>query len=186
LPFNAKHATEHLGQWSGWTRSVLLSGHYALNTDADYFVYIEQDCLLQGNGIVDYCISVMTKDLMFGPGDGTPQPLQQSFFIVRRRSLRRFLNNLASLCATDRDLPPEWKFIFSCWRPMVLGANLGIWKRRSIRRVAHRVARCFFYDPLPIGSGRARPIPTNNAYYYFQHGTTEDIEAYLNNGNQKN
>lgn len=179
LPFNAKHSTKHLGQWSGWMRSVLLSGHYALNSDADYFVYVEQDCLLQGGGIVEHCIAQMTTDLMFGSGEGTPQPLQQSFFIVHRRRLARFLDNLVCLREPDRDLSPEWKFVFASWRPLVIAANLGLMKRRRIRRLALRIARRFFYDHLPIGSGRARPIPTEAPFSYFQHGTAEELQYYL-------
>jgi len=181
LPFNAKHSTNHVGQWSGWMRSVLMSGHYALNSDADYFVYVEQDCLLQGEGIIEHCIAQMTTDLVFGSGEGTPQPLQQSFFIVRRRSLARFLDNLVALRATDRDLAPEWKFVFATWRPLVVAANLGLLERRVIRQLVLRIARRFFYDHLPVGAGRTRPIPTKDHYYYFQHGTAEELEAYLQN-----
>ena len=179
LPFNAKHSTNHIGQWSGWMRSVLLSGHYALNADADYFVYVEQDCLLQGEGIIEHCIAQMTTGMMFGSGKGTPQPLQQSFFIVHRRRLARFLDNLMSLRATDRDLSPEWKFVFASWRPLVMAANLGLMKSRRIRRLALRIAQRFFFDHLPVGSGRARPIPMSEPYFYFQHGTADELQAYL-------
>lgn len=179
LPFNAKHSTNHVGQWSGWLRSVLLSGHYALNSDADYFVYVEQDCLLQGKGIIEHCIAHMTTGLMFGSGTGTPQPLQQSFFIIQRQRLARFLDNLVSLRMSDRDLSPEWKFVYASWRPLVLASNLGLLKYSGARHLALWIARRFFYDQLPIGSGRTRPLPASPRYLYFQHGTSEEFAAYL-------
>jgi len=179
LPLNAKHSTNHVGQWSGWMRSVLLSGHYALNSDADYFVYVEQDCLLQGDGIIEHCIEHMKKDLMFGSGEGTPQPLQQSFFILRRQGLGRFLDNLVSLRKTDRDLTPEWKFIYASWRPLVVASNLGLLENPRVRRLALRLARRFFFDHLPVGTGRVRPLPSGARFLYFQHGTSEELATYL-------
>ena len=178
LPFNAKHATDHLGQWSGWTRSVILSGQYALMSDAEYFVYVEQDCVLVGEGIVEHCIARMTRGLMVGSGAGTPQPLQQSFFILHRRALARFLDNLIALRAPDRELSPEWKFVCASWRPLVIAANLGLLRRPRLSRLAWRLARRFFYDELPVGSGRVRPLPEDAPYFYFQHATAEEIERH--------
>jgi hypothetical protein len=175
LPLNAKHSTNHTGQWSGWMRSVLLGGHYALVSDAEYFVYVEQDCLLAGEGIIEHCIAGMTTDFMFGSGDGTPQPIQQSFFIIRRRALARFLHNLVRLNKTDRDLPPEWKFVFSTWSGFVLASNLGLLRWHFTRSIVKYISKRIFYDELPIGSGRARPLPKTERYFYFQHGTSEDI-----------
>jgi len=179
LPFNAKHSTNHLGKWSGWLRSVLMSGHYALNSDAEYFVYVEQDCLLEGDGIIEHCISHMTTDLMFGSGEGTPQPLQQSFFIVRRKRLARFLHNIVCLRADDRDLSPEWKFVYASWWPLVVASNLGLLEYRPIRGLVLRLARRFFCDHLPIGAGRKRPLPHGAKHLYFQHGTSEELADYL-------
>jgi hypothetical protein len=178
LPFNAKHSTNHIGKWSGWTRSVLMSGHFALNSDVDYFVYVEQDCLLEGKKIIEHCISHMKTDLMFGSGEGTPQPLQQSFFIVRRNRLAQFMYNLVCLNSDDRDLSPEWKFVYASWWPLVAASNIGLLKHRRARELALRVARRFFYDHLPIGAGRSRPLPIGAQHLYFQHGTSEELADY--------
>lgn len=179
LPFNARHSTNHVGQWSGWMRSVLMAGQYALNSDAEYFVYIEQDCLVEGFDIIEYCIMKMKTDFLFGSGVGTPQPIQQSFFIVRRRGLSRFIHNLTSLHSTDRKLSPEWKFVYSTWRPFVLASNLGLLRFNWIRRLVLLLATKLFYDHLPVGSGRARPLPLNSKFLYFQHGTSEELSAYI-------
>ena len=179
LPFNARHATDHIGQWSGWTRSVMMSGYYVLATEAKYLVYVEQDCLVNGKGVIERCIAGMKTGLMFGSGDGTPQPIQQSFFLVRRDRLPAFLKNLADLEQKDAELSPEWKFVYATWRPFIIAANLGLMKRRKWRRFAVWLAQRYFFDTLPVGAGRSRPVPFDQPDYYFQHGTEEEISQHL-------
>lgn len=179
LPFNARHAIDHVGQWSGWTRSVLASAQYALVADADFYVYIEQDCLIGGQDILAACTEQMDTGLMFGSGGGTPQPVQQSFFIVSRARLPGFLKNLADIKLTDAEESPEWKFVFASWRPFVIASNLGLFQRRKLRRFAFNLAQRYFFDTLPVGTGRARPIPFDEARYYFQHGTDDEISRHL-------
>lgn len=179
LPFNARHSTNHLGQWSGWLRSVLAGGSYAICAEADYFVYVEQDCLLSGEGIINHCISNMRRGLMFGSGQGTPQPLQQSFFIVRKDALPGFLKNLADLKHRDCELSPEWKFVFASCRPLVWASNLGLLRTERARNIALRIARHTSYDLLPLHGGRSRPLKENVPFYYFQHGTTEELKDFF-------
>ncbi|MGU9865530.1 hypothetical protein [Kluyvera ascorbata] len=45
----------------GWTASVILGLQYAALCDTDYFVYIEQDVVLVGDGIIDKIISDMEE-----------------------------------------------------------------------------------------------------------------------------
>lgn len=179
LPFNARHSVDHVGRWSGWTRSVLVSGQYALATDCEHYVYVEQDCLLSGAGLIEHCIQAGRKGIMFGSGRGTPQPIQQSFFIIRQDKLAAFLKNLATIKAADQDFSPEWKFVCATWRPLVILANLGVLKPKLMRRLAAMVTRIFFFDILPIGSGRGRPVQTDAEFYYFQHGSEDEVSAFL-------
>lgn len=179
LPFNAKHSTDHLGQWSGWMRSVIVSASYAIATECDYYVYVEQDCLLKGAGIVEHCIARMPSGIAFGSGEGTPQPLQQSFFIIRKDRLPGFVANLCALRMRDLDLSPEWKFLCASWTPFVAAANRGLFSKRSVRKRAIRYAAGRHFDFLDIGSGRARPIPQSSPHYYFQHGSREEVDQYL-------
>lgn len=179
LPFNARHSTNHSGRWSGWMRSVLVSANYALASDCDYYVYVEQDCLLRGEGILDLCTRNMTSDLMFGSGEGTPQPLQQSFFIVRGRALPRFLANLSTLRQRDCQMAPEWKFVWASSRVLTFLANCGVFRFKLTRKIGLAVARAAgLFDVLPIGSGRARPIPFKSTHFYFQHGSAQEIAQY--------
>ncbi|WP_424965107.1 hypothetical protein [Dinoroseobacter sp. S375] len=179
LPFNARHSTNHLGRWSGWMRSVLVSGNYAMASDCDYFVYVEQDCLLSGEALWKACEDAMTADHMFGSGSGTPQPLQQSFFVIRGAALPGFLANLANLERRDRDLSPEWKFVWACSSTLTRLANLGLFRTKITRKIGLKIAQGLgLFCVLPVGSGRARPIPFDAPHYYFQHGTGDEIARY--------
>lgn len=180
LPFNAKHATDHLGRWSGWMRSVLVSASYALATECDYFVYVEQDCLLHGENIVEDCVRASRTGISFGSGEGTPQPIQQSFFAVRRDRLLSFVTNLHRLVPNDRDLSPEWKFVCASCAPLVWAANKGLLRTRRRRERALNYAMDRHFDFLPVGTGRTRPIPFDQAQFYFQHGTRDEVAVYSN------
>ena len=121
----------------------------------------------------------MNKGLMFGSGEGTPQPLQQSFFIVRKDVLSGFIKNLTDLKERDCELSPEWKFVFASWRPLVIASNLGLLKSHRMRRLALRVARKKAFDFLPVHGGRSRPLRTTDEFYYFQHGPTEELKEFF-------
>ena len=182
LDHNPGHATVHTGHYSGWTASVLHSLEYALSADADYLVYVEQDALLFGDGVIEHCIACMRKPLMFGSGDGTPQPLQQSFFIVRKDGMRRFLAALHLIARPDKVIAPEWKFML---------ASLGMhgtfveWlcadevRRARLHRLLGPTMQKIGFDLLPIGWGRRRPLELSAKHFYFQHGTREELHTYL-------
>jgi hypothetical protein len=182
LSHNPGHATVHSGHYSGWTASVLHSLEYALSADADYLVYIEQDVLLFGQGIIEHCISRMRRPLMFGSGAGTPQPLQQSFFIVRKDGMRRFLAGLHLIESPDKVIVPEWKFILAS---LGMHGTLIEWlcrdevRRARLHRAIGQVTQRIGYDVLPIGCGRGRPLELGARHFYFQHGTLAELKSYL-------
>jgi len=183
LSHNPGHATVHTGHYSGWTASVLHSLEYALSADADYMVYVEQDVLLFGEGIIEHCIERMRKSLMFGGGAGTPQPLQQSFFIVRKDGMRRFLAGLHAINQPDKIISPEWKFVLSSlgahnrWIEWLCSAP----KRRArLFRLLGSLIQASGYDLLPIGYGRTRPLDLSDPRLYFQHGSLDELRQYVN------
>lgn len=179
LPFNARHSTDHLGQWCGWSWSVFVSANYALSTEHDYYVYVEQDCLIEGRGIIERCIEEMTTGFMFGHPEQTPQPLQQSFFVIERSKLQEFLKNFAAIKHRDGTLSPEWKFLCATRPWLVVAANLGVLKSKRLRKLLKRFAIGRLFDVLPFGVGRARPIPMQSEHYYFQHGSAEEVATFL-------
>jgi hypothetical protein len=178
LPFNAGHATSTVGRWSGWSRAFVVAATYAWMADVEYFVYVEQDCLLLGSNIVEHCLDRMTRDVMVGNASGTPQPLQQSFFIIRRKALAGFIRNFTSIGASDREMTPEWKFAISCNDHLScicrISPYLAIKTYKILRRFGFK-----FFDTLPFLGGRQRPINFSNPFVYFQHGTKDELYKYF-------
>ncbi|MEP5377283.1 MAG: hypothetical protein ABJQ14_16100, partial [Hyphomicrobiales bacterium] len=105
-------------------------------------------------------------------------PIQQSFFIIKRQKIAPFLKNLADLKGKDKELSPEWKFVFATWRPFVLASNLGLLQGKTIRKAVARIAGKLFYDELPLTGGRTRPIKFEAPFVYFQHGSLEEIDLF--------
>lgn len=185
LPINAGHSTNHLGKFSGWTRSVLLGLEYAMASEADYFVYIEQDVLISGWGIVEYCIGQMRTPYMFGAGNGTSQVLQQSFFVVSKAGMRRFADRLRQVSAPDREISPEDKFFLAASRMGRVLSRIYCYARKKrkgwARKRLVRYLRIKYknYDELPFGFGRSRPIDFGDHYYYFQHASQAELDEYI-------
>lgn len=143
------------GILSGWDRSVLMGASYAMLCDVDYFVYIEQDCLIHGKGIIEYAISKMNRaKVMLGDGIGTPQPIQQSFIIVKGDYLQTFISKDFTL--NDKSFlrkSPEKRY------------------GEYFKQVAKM---------LPFGYGRTRPINFNDEYFYAQHLRSNELRKFKN------
>jgi hypothetical protein len=167
LAINAGHATNSQTQFCGWSASVLCGLQDCLHSDNDYFVYIEQDVLLYGEGIVETAISQMKSPYMFGDAKGIPQPLQQSFFIIRRDGIAPFLSRLLGIKESDRDLSPERKFHYACLPHLFTNKPLR-WLGRRWRS----------YDYLPFGFGRKRPLDFSQPHFYFQHSSAEEFREF--------
>jgi hypothetical protein len=193
LRANPGHSTAHTGPHCGWTASVLLGLEYAHCCDVEYFVYVEQDVLLWGEKIVETCIARMQRPYMFGSGDGTAHPLQQSFFVVHRSRMAELVHNVQRIRAIDRLVSPEKKFCMAT-SPVLMRLPLWLfvekrhWSERSWldrRRVAVQRAllRAFGrFDTIPFGYGGYRTrgkIDFDDAMFYFQHGERSDIEQYV-------
>ena len=101
LDSNAGHSTNHTGKLCGVSRAHLLGMSLAMVNEADYWVYVEQDALIYGDGIIEKCIAEMTKPYMFGYGLGTPQPVQQSLMIMKTEAIPQFINNFNKIRAKD-------------------------------------------------------------------------------------
>lgn len=172
LDRNYGHASACEAKFSGFTRSCMLGVAYAWMCDADYFVYVEQDCLLYGQGILEQAIGRMKHDFMFGDGSGTPQPLQQSLFVIARPAFRSFLDALDGIDGRDREVSPEIKFSRLRWDlpPTWVGRR----QSKAWRKLTWRL----WYDRLPFGYGRVRPIDWSQPHFYFQHGSVEEVTRY--------
>lgn len=176
LPVNSGHSTSCKGQFCGWTKSVLLGLQYAILSEVDYFVYVEQDVLLHGQNIIEHCIGNMTKPFMFGSGKGTPQPLQQSFFIIKISHAALFINNMHRINKSDKDMSPEIKFSLATSKSNVMLGYLSNILSNKLLKQCLKVAKG--YDVLPVGYGRTRPINFSDEFFYFQHGSKSELYNY--------
>ena len=176
LPVNSGHATTCPHTWCGWTKSFMAGLVYAALCEVEYYVYIEQDVLLKGEGLIEHAIDHMRGNYMFGSGDGTPQALQQSMCIVRTDAALDFIDRYRKLPFTDREMSPEHKFsiLSTDWLPVILPLFLKLKPKRQ-RILLKRFAG---FDVLPFGYGRNRPIDFNQPFFYFQHGSLNEIKAY--------
>jgi hypothetical protein len=147
-------------KYSGFTRSVISGAMYALCCDADFYVYIEQDCLIQGEDFLRYAVGDTTQDILLGTptenGKGlngcTAAPiLQQSLMIVRRPGLERFLEGLLGAPWTDGECSPE-----------------EIMRRRLAP-----------FDFIQVPYGRSRPIDFGRSHFYAQHLDDDELQRFL-------
>jgi hypothetical protein len=147
-------------RYSGYTRAMVNGAMYALCCDADFYVYVEQDCLLLGEDFLRQAIGDATEDILMGPvtekGRGlggapaAPMP-QQSLVVVRNAGLPRFIEGIVNAPYTDGEVSPEI--------------------------IMHdRLAPVGF---LRVPYGRSRPIDFNRSHFYAQHLTDEELQQFL-------
>lgn len=183
LNLNAGHSTNHQGKFCGYMRAILLGLEYTMQCDADYFVYIEQDALIFGKGVIEHCIDNMKTPYMFGSGLGTPGRIQQSFFVIRRDGIWPFIKKINAISYTDNRLSPEEKFHLACCFGSAELLSYFSVKSNSNRFYKWLDWQCYKYlrnyDYLPIGYGRVRPIDFSDPFFYFQHGSNEELKTYL-------
>lgn len=183
---NAGHSTSHVGVYSGVTRAHVVGMTYAFACGVDYWVYIEQDALIYGDGIVERAIASMRHPIMLGAGAGTPQPTQQSFMIMSTSVIPTFLYRLASINAPDRLVTPETKFAIatSAFLSALPATLFSDFPRNGLRhRIRRKVGRWLVnylsqYDAVPFGYGRVRPISFDDQNFYFQHASEEELKWY--------
>lgn len=175
LSDNFGHSTNHKGKMCGVTRAHLMGVFYAHMCDADYCVYIEQDALVYGKGIVEKAISSMDKPYMFGGGDKTPYATQQSFFIIRKDGYMPFIKRMTSLKSTCNQIAPENKFAIAC-SPILSALPETLFRVRGIGKLL-RLFKLF--RKVPFGYGRSRPIDFSDSHFYFQHGDKDELAHFL-------
>jgi hypothetical protein len=145
--------------YGGWTRAFCMGAYYAFLNDADYAVFLEQDCLIAGEGIIESVIEKMGKKRI-SYGASSVVRIEQSFVVIRHDYLLRFLNTYLGMPQSDKDLFTEVKFQRIQKKDRVLGL-LGVGRDN--------------YLPLPVGVGRNRPIDFTAKQFYAQQWTTEEL-----------
>jgi len=147
-------------KYSGFTRSVISGAMHALCCDADFYVYVEQDCLLRGEDFLSHAIGNTSADILLGPptengkglgGAVAAGMLQQSLIIVRRNGLERFLIGLLNSPWTDGEVSPE----------------------ETMRR------QLTPFDFIQLPYGRSRPIDFTRRHFYAQQLGEDELCRFL-------
>lgn len=187
LEKNFGHSTRCEYRWAGVTRAHILGMTLAIVNGYDHWVYIEQDALLSGDGFIEKCIDAMKSPMSFGSGKGTPYPAQQSFMIIRASHIPRFINRLAKISSSDKEISPELKFCIASSALLGLIPEF-IYRFIDKRGLINKAVRILIYkiirilrgfNDLPFGHGRSRPLNFSDSHFYFQHGTRCEIEHFI-------
>jgi hypothetical protein len=181
-PGHSQNCTTH---YAGYMASVILGLEYALLNDVDFFLYIEQDALTYGKDFVKKIKqSLLKSDFVFGNA-GARSEIEQSVFALSKKGIRNFLSALHAIEYSDRQVPPEMKFMYAASHlngtPLdgLLSWDNPLWVRRPFTRLFFQLMPLFGqYTLLPFGYGRVRPINFDDDIFYFQQGTKEEINLY--------
>ncbi len=157
---NFGHALSQGVEVCGWTRALMTGAFYTWINDLDYFVFIEQDCLVSGSGWVEHVISNMKgRGLSCGVYSESHLRVENSLIIIHRDWIPRFIRYYTDIPQWDSVLFPELKF------HKLLFTNR------------------FFkipFTPLPFGYGRSRPIDFTSPHFYAQQWNESDLRLLLN------
>lgn len=147
-------------QWCGWTRSVINGAVYALCCDADFYVYVEQDCLIRGENFLSAAVGGQAHDIFLGgrtksgvgiEGKMAAAMLQNSLIIVRKKGLRRFIEGILGQAESDGEVSPEIKL----------------------------EKHCAPFGELAVPFGRSRPVDFSLSHFYAQHLTEKELATFL-------
>ena len=186
LSINPGHAQNTQYHYCGWMASVILGLEYALLNGIEYFLYVEQDALVYGKKFIEQIEKKLIKNkYVFGSGTGTPQPLQQSIFAIRKDAMREFLSHLHSINQGDNKLSPEIKFELASKNSLFYYLMKFFYEKNIFEQHKEMITYKLLmknksYDVLPFGYGRTRPINFNDNCFYFQHASIDEIEQYKN------
>jgi hypothetical protein len=133
---------------------------YALCCEADFYVFVEQDCLLYGDDLLNRAVADCNDDILLGrPTEGgkglngsvAAPMLQNALIIVRRTGLERFIAAILGAPWTDGEISPE----------------------ETMRR------RMPPYGLIAIPFGRSRPIDFKEANFYVHHLDDNELQRFL-------
>jgi hypothetical protein len=147
-------------KFSGFTKSVINGAMHALCCDADFYVYVEQDCLIKGERFLEHALGESDAEIFLGQrtvggkgieGKPAASMIQQSCIIVKKSGLERFISRTLEGPETDGELSPEVKM------------------DRDLKP----------YDFVQIPFGRSRPIDFSLNHFYAQHLDQNELEEFM-------
>jgi hypothetical protein len=147
-------------KYCGFTRGFINGAMYALCCDADFYVFVEQDCLLHGEDFLAHALGDSTEDILIGrvtengrglSGGPAARMPQQSLVIVRNPGLNRFIEGIIGAPWSDGERSPE-------------------------QTMLDRLAPVGF---LRVPYGRSRPIDFERSHFYAQHLDADELQRFL-------
>jgi hypothetical protein len=152
---NFGHAVGNRNTYCGMVRTIFMGLMHAFCNDLDYAIYVEQGCLLYGHNIIENIVADNSSSGIIIPsGRGTPQPVQTSFFCIRRDYIIEFLREYTKIPLPDNRMSPEKKIHAICQRLPSAIVDLGV--------------------------GRARPINFSADRFFVKHCTELELKAFCN------
>jgi len=146
---NFLHGMKCDTKFGGWTRSFFAGAFYALMNEVDYSVFIEQDCLCVGEGVIETAIENMgDKQITFSVGG--PNRSDQSLTILRTDYILPFMQKFLAIPQDDREMDTEDKFM-------------------------HVVTEDQSFVALPFGYGRNRPIDFSDRHFSAQQWRRKEL-----------
>lgn len=130
------------------TRQVFLGAFYALFNKADYYVWVEQDCLLCGEGIIERAIREM-RDADYSAGLWNhPYKIETCFMIFRCSSVGKIFSKYFS----EKSNAPELRY----------------WE----------MTKCLNFAPISFGYGRNRPICWEDEHFFAQQISQAEMDRF--------
>ena len=192
---NYGHSTSHSGKYSGWMRAHFALSGVLLASDASWMIYVEQDALLHGNGIIEKEIAKSKHGILFGTSYQS-QPIQQSLYGIHRSQLFDFNRRIEEIPFRDMELSPESKFTWAgsripisflvmVWKTLrllfasVLPIPRGTEPESLALLIVNKLAKSskrFGY--LTLFGGRDRPIPWDRGDFYVTSCSREELQLY--------
>ncbi|PSN07813.1 hypothetical protein C7G83_11895 [Siccibacter turicensis] len=129
----------------------------------------------------------MKKPYAFGKCNDFNNPLQQSFFIVKKEAIDKFLARIYLIDFDDSRISPEKKFalatspLFNFIPKFVFSSPKNKLLKKILWRIQNKLSAILgSYDYLAVGYGRDRPINMGDQFFYFQHGNESELKEYSN------
>ena len=130
------------------TRQVFVGAVYAAMNGADYFVWLEQDCLVHGKGLVERAIENMKgADFSTGRWDHEYR-VETCFMIFKATSVATLIDRYFRVAAPK----PELRYL--------------------------ELTKQLRFAWLPFGYGRNRPINFDDKQFYAQHLNDDEIRKF--------
>lgn len=158
----------------------MLGAFYTLMNDADYFVFVEQDCLVRGENWVEKTIEYLEKhkaDISYGWKDHEYRA-DHTVIIVKNSALLDFIRNYVAIEQKDYDVRPELKYLVVHGDPKEVSHYNWVRKKYELSEptLSCDIKRIKFIElPFPYGAIYKRNIDFTRPIFSAQQWRKEEL-----------